>query len=121
DIMFLDQGIFTMEGDGVEIKIERVSSLEAQFAHGVKPELQKFRIGGRINPAAIFGEKRALGDAVEPGKEGEALVKHLTHGMAVAGIAEEFQSKERSHGMSGRDHFGAGKPCLLDQLVEWYS
>ena len=118
--MLLDQGIFAVEGDGVEIKIERISPLETKFPHGIEPELQELWITFGINAAAVFGERGSLGNAVESGEDGETFVENVTHGMAVSSIAKEFQSKKRSHGMSGRDHLGAGKPCLLKQPVERY-
>jgi hypothetical protein len=118
--MFLNQCIFAVEGNGVEIKIEGISPLKAQFVGGIKPELQKLRIAGGVYPATVFGKKGAFGDSVEPGKKGKTFVEYIAHGMTVASIAEELQGKKGSYGMPGRDHLGAGQSCLLKQLVEWY-
>ena len=118
NVVFFDQGIFPVEGNGVEVQIKGATPTEAKASHGIKPEIEHLRVAGGIDAATVFGKKGSLGGAVEPGKKGEAFVEHIAHDMTVAGIAKEFQSQKRAHRMSGRDHLGAGKTGIAEQLIE---
>ena len=59
------------------------AAFQAQLAHGIKPGLHEAGIGGGVNATTVFGEERALGDAVEAGEQGQAGIEHLAHDMAV--------------------------------------
>ena len=37
DVVLLDQGVFAVEGDGVEVQVERAAASQAQAADGVEP------------------------------------------------------------------------------------
>lgn len=116
--MFLYKSVLPVEGDGMEIKVEGLAPFQPDSPRRIKPEAHQFRIAGRIDSAAIFGQKRALGGPVESGKQGQALIKDLAHDMAVAGIAEELESEERPDGMRRRDHLRAWKTSLVKYFVQ---
>lgn len=59
-----------------------------------------------------------LGDGVEPGEEGQALVEDLGHGVACAGFPGELEREQGSHGGPGGDHLGTRQPHLGHHLVE---
>ena len=116
--MFLDKSILPVERDGMEIKVEGLAPSQTDLSCRIKPEAHEFRITGRIDSAAIFGQKRTLGSAVESGKQGQAHIKDLAHDMAVAGIAKEFESQERADRMRRRDHFRAWKTRPVEDFVQ---
>lgn len=118
NVVFFDQGIFPVEGNGVEVQIKGAAPAEAQASHGIKPKIEHLRVAGGIDAATVFGQESSLGTAVEPGKKGQAFVEHIAHDMAVAGIAKEFESQERAHRVSGRNHLGAGETGIAQQLIE---
>jgi hypothetical protein len=62
--VFLDQRIFSVEGDGVKVQIEGDTTLQPQFPHSVKPGAHEFRIARRINATTVFRQERTLGDHV---------------------------------------------------------
>ena len=116
--MFFDESILPMEGDSVKIKVEGVAPFQADLSCRIKPEAHELWVAGRIDPAAILGEKGTFGGAVKSGKQGQPLIEDLAHDMAVTGIAEELQSEERPDGMGCWDHFGTRETCLIEDLVQ---
>ena len=68
-----------------------VPLLQAQAVDHVEPVAHQSRVAGRIDAATVFGEEGSLGDDVEAGEEGQALVEDGAHDMAVACTAEELQ------------------------------
>jgi hypothetical protein len=107
-----------MKGNGVEVQIKGTAPAEAKASHSIKPKPKHLRVADGIDPATVSGEKGALGRTVDSSKKGEAFVEHIAHHMRVAGVAKEFQSKERTHSMTGRDHLRAWKASFLEQLIE---
>ena len=109
DVVLLDQGILAVKRDGVEVQVERRPPLQSQAVDRVEPVAHQGRIAGRVDAATVFGEEGSLGDDVQSGEEGQPLVEHGAHDMAVAGAAEELQRQQRTHGTGGRDHPRAGE------------
>ena len=118
DVVLLDQGVLAVEGDGVEVEVERRPPLEAQAIDHVEPVAHQGWIAGRIDPATVFGAEGSLGDDVEAGEEGQPFVEDGTHDMAVAGAAEELQRQQRSQGAAGRDHLRAGEAATSQDRVQ---
>ena len=116
--MLLDQSILSVERDSVEIEVEGLAPLQAKLSGGIKPEAHELRVARGVDPATVLGEKGAFGNAVEARKEGQSIIEDLAHDVAVASIAEEFQGKERPHGMGRRDHCRAWKACLVEDLIQ---
>ena len=75
-------------------------------------------IAGGLDPATVFGQERPLGDDVQAGEEGQPLVEHGAHDVAVACVAEELQGQQRPHGAGGRDHLRAGESGPREELVQ---
>ena len=99
-----------MEGNGVEVQVERCPPSQAQATDGVEPVAHQRGIAGRRDPATVFGQERSLGDDVQAGEERQPFVEHRAHDVGMAGIAEELQGQERPHGAGGGDIFEPGKP-----------
>lgn len=117
DIVFFDESVLAMKGNGMEVEIEGLPPLHAQFANGLEPKLHEYRIGCRIDAAAVFREKGSLGDLVETCKESQSFIEDISHDMGVAGSSKELKGQQRSDCMRGRDHFGAGEAGLLQDTV----
>ena len=104
-----------MEGDGVEVEVKAQAAFQSEATDGVEPLGHEGGVGARIDAAAVLGEERALRWAVESGEQGEAVIEHLAHDVAVAGGAEELQCEQGAHG-AGRRHLArAGEVRLLQQ------
>lgn len=74
DIMLVHQGIFPVKGDGVKVQVKGDLVRKAGARHGNKPQAHEPRIALGIYAATVFGEKRAFGDSIQPGKKGEPFV-----------------------------------------------
>jgi hypothetical protein len=116
--VFFDEGVLAMEGNGMEVEIEGLSPLHAQFANGLEPELHECGIRCRIDPAAVFREEGSLGDLVETCEKSQPFIEDIAHDMGVAGSSKELQGQERSDCMRGRDHLGAGKAGFFQDAVK---
>ena len=66
--MFFDQGVFTMEGDGVKIQVKGSAPVHADALHGIKPQPHHVRIGSGIDAATVFGQKRPFWNRIKAGK-----------------------------------------------------
>jgi hypothetical protein len=108
----------SVEGDGVEIQVEGLAAGQAEPADGVEPAAHQLGIARRIDPAAILGEERSLGDDVQSGEEGQPLIQDGAHDMAVACRPEELQRQERAQGAAGRDHLRSGEPRGPEDAVQ---
>ena len=115
--MLFHQGVFAVKGDGVEVEVERHASRQAQASHRIEPAAHQLGIGGRINATAILGQEGALGDHIQPGKQGQAGVEDVGHHVTVTARAEQLQSQQGAQSMLGRDHGGAGKRRSLRDLL----
>ena len=116
--MLLDQGILAMEGDGVEIQVEGPPAGQAEPAHGVEPAAHQLGIAGRGDPAAVLGEEGSLGDDVQPGEEGQPLIQHRAHDVAVACGARELQGQQRPHRTASGDHLRARETRVSEDPVQ---
>ena len=117
DVMLLQERVLAVEGDGVKVQIEGLAPGQAQLTGGIKPAVHELGVRGRINPATVFGEERAFGDAIEAREQGQAGVEHFAHHMAVASRAIQFKSQQGAHGVRGGDLLGAGELALLQDTV----
>ena len=72
--MLLDQGIFAMERDRVEIQVEGTTARQTEPAHGFEPAAHQLRVANRVDPATVLGQERSLGDDVQAREEGQSLV-----------------------------------------------
>ncbi len=115
--MFLDQRVLAVERNGVEIQVEGPPAGQAEPAHSVEPAAHQLGIAGRGDPATVLGEERALGDDIQPGEEGQPLIQHRAHDMAVTRRARELQRQERPHRTASGDHLRAGETCVPEDPV----
>ena len=118
DVVLLDQGILAMEGDRVKIQVEGMTARQTEPAHGVEPAAHQLRVAARVDPATVLGQERSLGDDVQAGEEGQPLVQHHAHDMAVACRPEQLQGQERSQGGAGWDHLRSGEPRRSEDAIE---
>ena len=118
DVVLLDQGIFAMEGDRVEVQVEGMTTGQTEPAHGVEPAAHQLRVADRVDPATVFGQERSLGDDVQSGEEGQSLVQNPAHDMAVACRPEQLQGQERSQSAAGWDHLRSGESRSLEDAIE---
>ena len=118
DVVLLDQGVVAVEGDRVEVEVERRPPLQAQAADRVEPVAHQLRVAGRVDAATVLGQERPLGDDVQAGEQGQPLVEHGAHDVAVARVAEELQGQQRPHGAGGRDHLRAGEAAPAEDAVQ---
>ena len=114
-IVAFDKIIVPKEGDRMEIQIE---------AFGFKQRIagQGFEPGGaealqHLGPEAIRigGQVGGFGSDVQTGKECQTRIKDQVHDMALALEAAKFEGQGGQDRLQGRDHFGARKPCRIDQ------
>ena len=118
DVVLLDQGIFAMEGDRVEVQVEGMTTGQTEPAHGVEPAAHQLRVADRGDPATVFGQERSLGDDVQSGEEGQPLVQDPAHDMAVACRPEQLQGQERSQSAAGWNHLRSGESRGLEDAIE---
>ena len=55
--MLLDQRVLTVEGDRVEVEVERRTGLQAQSFDRVEPVVHESWIATRCDPATVLGER----------------------------------------------------------------
>src|SRR5262245_41159293 len=79
DVVLLDQGIFAVKRDGVEVEIEGCAALETDLGRGVEPEPHPLRVAAWINPRAVLRQQGSLRRDVESREEREALVEDIAH------------------------------------------
>ena len=118
DVVLLDQGILAMEGDGVEIQVEGMTTGQTEPAHGVEPAAHQLGIAGWVDPATVLGQERSLGDDVQSGEEGQPRVQNDAHDMAVACRPEELQGQEGAEGAAGWDHLRSGESRRTEDAIE---
>lgn len=75
----------------------------------LEPGLHEAQVGAVIHPRAVGGQIRALGHAVQPGKQRNSLIEDQIHDVALALLAQELQCKQAAHGALGGDHLAAGQ------------
>ena len=111
DIVFFDEGVVTVVGDGVEVEVEGAAGAEGavEGAEGVVPALGEGVEQAGVAAAGVLGEGGALGDGVEAGEQGDALVEHGGHDAGGAADAPELESEQGAQGAAGGDVLGAGQ------------
>ena len=74
NIVFFDQGVVAVVGNGVEVQIEGGPPFEpSRLTASNQPRIK--RVAAWIDPATVFGEERSLGNHVEPGEQGQPFVE----------------------------------------------
>jgi len=87
-------------------------------AERVEPAAQQVGIADRVEATTVFGQEGPFGDDVQAGKQGQAFIEDITHDMAVACVAEEFEGQQGAQGVRRGDHGRAGEAGLTDQAVK---
>ena len=109
DVVLLQRLLLSVGRDGVEIEVERPAPRQADAMHLVGPGVEQPQGGAAIDPRAIRGQVRALGDDVEAGEQGDPLVTDQVHDMALALLADELEGQEGADGLLGGDRGRAGE------------
>jgi len=117
-VMFLDQRVLSVEGDGVEVEIEGSPPFHAQPTDRTEPRPHQFCMATGVDAATVFGEERPLRDHVQPCKQGQPLVQHVTHHVAVPRVAVELQCQQRAHRAAGGHHLRTGQSGAAKQGIE---
>ena len=107
-----------VEGDGVKIQVEGAAVPQPLPAHRVQPVAHQPGVAGRGDAAAVLAEEGALGDDVQPGKEGQPLVQHVAHHVGMPGVAEELEGQQGPHRAGGGDLLGAGELAAGQDAVQ---
>src|SRR5262249_19461434 len=94
NVVFFNQSVVAVEGNGVEIEVEGRPPGQLQAGHGVEPGAQHLGVTRRVDAAAVVGQERTLGDDVESGEQGQSLIEDRTHDVGVAGPKGFKASKE---------------------------
>ena len=116
--MLLDQRLVAMVGNGVEVEIEGGAGAETVVADGAVPRAHQPGEQAGIDPGAVFGERRALGHGVEAGKQRQAGIEHLGHGLRGPADAPELESQQGTPGTVRGDHGAARHGALRKQAIE---
>ena len=66
--MFFHDGVFAVKGYGMKVQVEGRTSCESKTAQGIDPSRHEYRIGCRINPAAVFRKEGFFGILFRPVK-----------------------------------------------------
>ncbi len=108
DVVFFDEGVVAVVGDGVEVEVEGAAGAEGavEGAEGVVPALGEGIEQAGIAAAGVLGEGGALGAGVEAGEQGDALVEHGGHDAGGPADAPELEGEQ---GAAGGDQLGAGQ------------
>ncbi len=116
--MLFGQGVVAVVGDGVEVEVEAGAAGEAGLERGVGPGAHQVRHGAGVDAAAVLGEGGALGEGVEAGEEGEAVIEDLGHGAGGAADAPQLEGEQGTEGAGSGEHRGARQGVLCEQGVE---
>ena len=69
-----------------------------------------------IDARAVAGQVGTLGDYVQAGEQGDALVTNQIHDVALAFRANEFEGQQAAHGLLGGDHLRTGEVGLAQDV-----
>ena len=72
----------------------------------------------RVDAAGVFAEGGALGDGIEAGEQGEALVEGFGHDPGGPADAPQLEGEQGAEGAAGRDHRATRQAVLAEQVVE---
>jgi len=98
-----------------KFQVKGLAPGQSQALEGIEPLPHGLGISGRHNPRAVLGQKRALGDRIQTGKQGQPGIKDLAHHVAMPGGAVEFEAQEGPDRVGRRNHRRAGKTVLLEE------
>ena len=119
DEVLFDEGFVAVEGDGVEVEVEGGAAGEGgEGLGGVEPAGGEGGDAAGVDAGGVLGEGGALGDGIEAGEEGEALVESVGHDAEGAADAPELEGEQGEGGAVGGDAVGAGEAGLLDERGE---
>ncbi len=118
DEVLLQEGFVAVVGDGVEVEIERAAALDSEVAGGGEPVGSPAGYEAGVNAAGVLGKRGALGNGVEAGEQGEALVKGVGHEAGGATDAPELEGEQGAAGAGGGDGGGTGQATAADVGVE---
>jgi hypothetical protein len=118
DIVLFHQGVLAVKGNGVEVQIKRTAPRKTQSPDSIKPKPHQPWIRSRINPTAIFSEKRPFGNHVEPSKQSQPLVQDIAHDVAVPSTPKQFEPQKRTYRLPSRNHLCPREPCLFEHLFQ---
>jgi hypothetical protein len=99
DVVLLDQRVLAMEGDRVEVKVERRTRLQAQSFDRVEPVTHESWIASWCDPATVLGERRSLRDSSQSSEEDQPFIEDGAHDVTVTGIAKKFAWLAESVGL----------------------
>jgi hypothetical protein len=117
-IMLFHQGLFTVEGNGVEVQIKGIPPRKPKPSYGIKPQPHQPRIRSRINSTAIFSEKRPFGNHIESRKQSQPLVQDVAHDMAVPSASKEFEPQKGEYRLLSGDLLCSWEPHPLKQPLQ---
>ena len=112
DVVFGDEGVVAVIGDGVEVEVEGVAAGQAQVVDGVEPAVGEGLVLAGVDAAGVCGEGGALGNGIEAGEEGEAGVASFGGDMGLAGEAVELEGEQGEEGAVGGDGGAGGQAGL---------
>ncbi len=120
DVVALDERVVPVEGNGVEVEVEGLAEAERglEGADGVVEGIHQGGAVARISAAGVFGQGGALGDGVEAGEEGEALIEGLGHDAGGAADTPQLEGEQGADGAAGREHGAGGQVVAREQGVE---
>ena len=118
DEVLLQEGFVAVVGDGVEVEIERAAALDSEVAGGGEPVGSPAGYQAGVDAAGVLGKRGALGDGVEAGEQGEALVKGVGHEAGGATDTPELEGEQGAAGAGGGDGGGTGQATAADVGVE---
>ena len=111
DVVTFDQGVVAVVGDGVKVEVEGAPGAEAavEGRQGIVPAPGEGVEPAGVAAAGVLGEGGALGDDVETGEQGDAVVEHLGHDAGGASDAPQLEGEQGTQGAIGRDQGRAGQ------------
>ena len=118
DVVFLDEGVVAMVGDGVEVEVEGLAAGQAEVVEGIEPQSGEAVGGPGVDAAGVCGEGGALGDGVQAAEEGQAGVEGIGADMRLASDAVELEGEQGEDGGACRDEVAAGHAGLAEDGVE---
>ena len=102
----------------MEVEVERGAPLQAHPTDGVEPLAHQFRIALGIDAATVFREKAASSNHVQARQEGQPLIEHRAHDMAMPSVTKQLQGQQRAHRTGGGHLLRPRQRHLPHQCVE---
>ena len=108
--MFFQRFFLTVGGDGMEIKVQRRTVSQAGVLDLSEPGSHQTLGRAVVDAGDVGSQVGAFGNDIQAGEQGNTFIRDQVHDMAVAFLADEFESEEGADGLRGWDHVGAGQP-----------